>query len=119
MTDDKIIPLDEAKRRGKAASRRAERGPVEPGADPEFERKLAALPRNDLGNAQRFIERCGDDFFWVKDAGWFAWDGKRWDLPGGEVAARLAAQDVAAALRHEAHALEAAGPVGEETPKAF
>src|SRR5690242_18058308 len=121
MSGDKIVPLDEAKRRGKEASRRIERGPAEPGKDPEFERRLAAFPRNDLGNARRFIERRGEDFFWVKDAGWFAWDGKRWDLAGGEVAARLAAQEVAAAMRHEAAALEAAGPAEDEgeTQKAF
>lgn len=118
MTGD-IIPLDEAKRHGAAASKRAARGPSEPGKDQEFELRLAMLPRNDLGNAQRFIERRGADFFWVKDAGWYGWDGKRWDFGSGEVAAKLAAQDVATAMRHEAHAIEQGGQVADETEKQF
>jgi len=95
--------------------------PPAPGTDPAFELELAALPRNDIGNAERFMRRRGHDFLWVKDAGWYAWDGKRWNFDGGEVAVRLAAHGVAEAMHEEAVALEKAGPLvdDDETPKQF
>ena len=46
--------------------------PPGPGEDAPFELELAALPRNDTGNAERLIKRRGHDFLWVKDAGWYA-----------------------------------------------
>ena len=82
--------------------------PPEPGKDAALELALAALPRNDTGNADRFVRRRGHDFLWIKDAGWYGWDGKRWDSPlnTGELAAQLAAQEVAASIRFEADALD-------------
>lgn len=81
--------------------------PPEPGRDEAFELELARLPRNDTGNAERFIRRRGHDFLWVKDAGCYGWDGKRWDFQHGERLATIAAQEVAAAIaRHEGDALE-------------
>src|SRR5262245_59193916 len=38
-----------------------------------------AIPRSDLGNAQRFILHHGSSLQYVKQWGrWVAWDGKRW-----------------------------------------
>lgn len=89
--------------------------PREPGADQEFELELAALPRNDTGNAERFRRRRGHDFLWVKDAGWYGWDGKRWDFQHGDRRAMIAAQEVAAAIaRHEGDALEHVAELAEK-----
>lgn len=38
---------------------------------------LAELPRNDYGNAQRLIARHGPDMIHVDEAGWYIWDGAR------------------------------------------
>lgn len=35
-------------------------------------------PHTDLGNAERFVERYGDDFRWSPALGWMGWDGRRW-----------------------------------------
>lgn len=33
----------------------------------------------DMGNAQRFVDRCGDNVRWSEDLkSWLMWDGKRW-----------------------------------------
>lgn len=93
-----------------------EAGPPAPGADKDFELELAALPRNDTGNAERFIARRGRDFLWVKDAGWYAWDDRRWDFAGAEVSVRLASDQVAEAMEHEAEAVEAEGAFPGEKP---
>jgi putative DNA primase/helicase len=63
--------------------------------------------RNDMGNAQRFRARQGEDFRYLEEGGWMAWDGHRWDRRIGKNEARLAAQAVVAAIRNEARALEA------------
>lgn len=34
----------------------------------------------DLGNAERWLLRFGDDFRFCAEIGWFAWDGQRWEL---------------------------------------
>ncbi len=49
-------------------------------ADPEKDRACAFLPRTDLGNAERFALRFGDSFRFCQEIGWFAWDGRRWQL---------------------------------------
>lgn len=38
------------------------------------------LPPTDLGNAERFRRRYGQDFRFCPEIGWFAWDGRRWAL---------------------------------------
>lgn len=38
------------------------------------------LPLTDLGNAERFRRRFGQDFRFCPEIGWFAWDGRRWAL---------------------------------------
>lgn len=39
---------------------------------------LALFPMTDLGNAERFVERFGDDLRYTTAKGWFGWDGMRW-----------------------------------------
>lgn len=40
--------------------------------------EMARLPMTDLGNAERFLRRFGDDFLFVREWGWLVWDGRRW-----------------------------------------
>jgi putative DNA primase/helicase len=40
--------------------------------------RCSQLPLTDLGNAERFVERCGDDFRYTTAKGWLGWDGRRW-----------------------------------------
>lgn len=42
--------------------------------------RLAKYNRTDLGNAERFRDRFGQDFRFTPALGWFAWDGRRWKL---------------------------------------
>lgn len=64
-------------------------------ADPAaFALELSTLDCNDQGNARRFIARCQDTFRYVSETGWAMYDGKRWDVDGGEDAARRAMHGV-------------------------
>ncbi|MEM6586486.1 MAG: phage/plasmid primase, P4 family, partial [Pseudomonadota bacterium] len=49
---------------------------------PHLERDLtcAHFPLTDLGNAERWRVRYGDDFRFCDKIGWFMWDGRRWRL---------------------------------------
>lgn len=49
---------------------------------PDLPRDLAAaqLALTDLGNAERWRLRFGDDFRFCDRIGWFMWDGRRWRL---------------------------------------
>lgn len=51
-------------------------------AAPDLPRDLVAarLPLTDLGNAERWRLRHGDDFRFCDKIGWFMWDGRRWRL---------------------------------------
>lgn len=48
--------------------------------DPERDLECCRLPLTDLGNAERWRVRFGADFRFCAELGWFAWDGKRWEL---------------------------------------
>lgn len=48
--------------------------------NPEIDRLCALLPQTDLGNAERFRMRFGDQFRYCPDLGWLQWDGRRWRL---------------------------------------
>ncbi len=52
--------------------------------------------RTDLGNAERFVDTCGDDLRWCTEANrWMMWDGQRWGFDdGGHAAKRLAHKSV-------------------------
>lgn len=49
-------------------------------ADSSVDLDCARLPLTDLGNAERWRVRFGDDFRFCPEIGWFAWDGRRWQL---------------------------------------
>lgn len=89
-------------------------GPDGPGAADPFNLELANLPRNDMGNAERFRRRYGALFMVVKNIGWFFYTGTHWSREDGLIEAAIHAQMTAAALREETKALEAQGPMQGE-----
>ncbi len=66
---------------------------------------LAQLSRNDLGNAERLIQRRGRDLLHNHSLGWIVWDGRRWQMDSSakafSPAARLVAHDVAERIGEE------------------
>jgi len=57
---------------------------LRPLADADLDRACARFPMTDLGNAERFVHRYGQDFRFCAELGWFRWDGRRWMLLGEE-----------------------------------
>ncbi len=57
---------------------------LRPLADADLDRVCARFPMTDLGNAERFVHRYGNDFRFCAELGWFRWDGRRWMLLGEE-----------------------------------
>lgn len=53
---------------------------LRPLADADLDRVCARFPMTDLGNAERFVHRYGNDFRFCAELGWFRWDGRRWLL---------------------------------------
>ena len=85
----------------------------------EFDKALSRLPRNDIGNSERFRKRFGDRFMMVRDVGWHYFDGKSWNFEQGETQAQIHAQKVAKKLRDEASAMEKAGKQPDESDEEF
>lgn len=63
---------------GEGAARKATRIRTLP--DPELDLICARLSLTELGNAERWRNRYGDDFRFCDVMGWFMWDGRRWKL---------------------------------------
>jgi putative DNA primase/helicase len=64
----------------------------------------STLRRTDLGNAERLLLRNRNELRFVTEAKvWAHYDGKRWDLTGGDLAALTMAQDVARLIYGEIH----------------
>jgi len=57
---------------------------LRPLANDALDRICAKFPMTDLGNAERFVHRYGQDFRFCAELGWFRWDGRRWLLLGEE-----------------------------------
>jgi putative DNA primase/helicase len=73
--------------------------------------KLAMLDCSDWGNARRLQEIAGDRCKWIEDAqAWAHYDGKRWSIERGNVAAQLLAHEVISAHRRRAGARSAKSP---------
>lgn len=75
----------------------------------DLERACSYLPLTDLGNAERWELRHGDDFRYCDELGWLAWDGRRWSKDDAE---RLLQESIFGTVRGiggEADWLEAAG----------
>lgn len=70
---------------------------------------LSSLPCTDLGNADRFVRRFGDDFLFVPEWGWLAWDGRRWNGQEAEAILARAVHNTVRAIKQEAVALRESG----------
>lgn len=94
---------------------------LRPLADEALDRACARFPMTDLGNAERFIHRFGDDFRFCAELGWFRWDGRRWLLLGEEPRA-LPPEVMQAlfvtmrAIKNEAQLVRASGERQEPPP---
>lgn len=94
---------------GEEPSRFGSGGDDSGAAGDALDRKCARLPRTDLGNAERFFARHGRDFRFTVNAGWAAWDGRRWEwYHDGAVPAALrrAAMRCVRSIADEADAIE-------------
>lgn len=69
----------------------------------------AWLPRTDLGNAQRFVKRFGEDFLYVEQWGWLAWDGCRWNGHEADAILARAVHETVKAIKREADAFKDSG----------
>lgn len=94
------------KGKGKTRASRESHVPGTPDEGDDVDRALAFAPCNDLGNAQRMQMRFGDCLLYVKDIGWFFWDGARWDRERGHAEAVKYAHRIASAIVNEAKALQ-------------
>lgn len=87
--------------------------------DPERDLICCRFPMTDLGNAERWRARFGDNFRFCPEMGWLHWDGKRWKLLSEEKdrAPAEVMQSIFAtvrAIRNEAGLVAASGyPVPE------
>ena len=50
----------------------------------DFNGRMSELDRTDFGNGQRLIGRFGDDFMYVRNIGYFHWEGRFWNQHGAE-----------------------------------
>jgi P4 family phage/plasmid primase-like protien len=71
----------------------------------DLNERLAFYPQTDLGNAERFRERCHGKILWCPALGWLAWDGKRWSREAAEEAVKIAEHDTVRAIQKEARAI--------------
>ena len=76
----------------------------------ELDSKLSKLPRNDLGNAKRLIQRFGGQLIHVQNLGWHWWTGKYWSREDGDREVQRCAHATARALRAELRAIIDLGP---------
>lgn len=72
------------------------------GVDP---RRLAELPCNDSGNAERLAARHTGRLLWNPAEGWLGWTGTHWSAEEGEALALECARDTAEAVTAEALSL--------------
>lgn len=70
---------------------------------------LAHLPMTDLGNADRFLRRFGDDFLFVREWGWMVWDGRRWARREADKALECRIKETIRLIADEAEWLAASG----------
>lgn len=86
-------------------------------ADP-LDYRLAFSPHNDVGNAERLLERSGNDMIWVEALGWLVWNGRHWDLKTGKMRTRQLAVDAANRIYDEVTAVQDA-PKDKQPGKEF
>jgi putative DNA primase/helicase len=81
--------------------------------------RLSKFLRNDVGNAQRLIDRYGNDLIFVKDIGWFVWTGTHWSSEDGDRQAQIFAHKTALAIFDEVSELQKHGRYDGEDDKSF
>jgi putative DNA primase/helicase len=79
------------------------------GGDSDLNRRLADKEKNNIGNADRLIARCGGDLMYVRDVGWFTWRGTHWNREGADDAVKILAHATSRSIMEEAAALRKAG----------
>lgn len=107
---------------GKPSSRQGGDGPKGPdrgsggGGDDDLTRECAFRPQTDLGNLERFLARYGDDFLYVEQWGWLAWDGRRWNRDMAVSLLGHAVQRTMRAIQEEAKFIRSSGWKPAEAP---
>ena len=80
--------------------------------------RLAFFPLTDLGNAERFRERCRGRLLFNtalattspgRQRGWLAWDGKRWSSESGAERVMIAEHETVRSIQQEAEAVADSG----------
>jgi putative DNA primase/helicase len=107
---------------GKPSSRQGGDGPKGPergsggrsGGD--LTQECAFRPQTDLGNLERFLARYGDDFLYVEQWGWLAWDGRRWNRDMAVSLLGHAVQRTMRAIQEEAKFIRGSGWKPAEAP---
>ena len=79
-----------------------EDGPPPNDADPELISANAGLDQNDTDNGKRLLRLFGDRFLNVREIGLHAWEGRFWQLEGGDHEVERCAQDTARLMKLEA-----------------
>jgi putative DNA primase/helicase len=82
----------------------------------DLTRKCGFLPQTDLGNLERFLARHGDDFLFVEQWGWLAWDGRRWNRDMAVSLLGHAVQRTMRAIQEEAKFVRESGWKRDEAP---
>lgn len=81
-------------------------------------KRLAFFPLTDLGNAERFRERCRGRLLFNtalattspgRQRGWLAWDGKRWSSESGAERVMIAEHETVRSIQQEAEAIADSG----------
>lgn len=86
-------------------SRRYAKAKAERKSHAVLNRELALYPLTDLGNAERFEARFGEDLRFVPNFGWYFWDGKRWSKKGADGFVVRAEQETVRGIQSEADAI--------------
>jgi len=79
------------------------------GGGGEINVNLAYKERNDIGNAERFLARHGQDLLHVREVGWHHWSGRRWSPIGGDEIVKKRAHETARSILEEVAALQKNG----------
>lgn len=70
---------------------------------------LFEYPHNDVGNGLRLRGRFGRDILYVRQIGWYVWNGKCWCPDGAEDAVRRMAHETVGSIMEEVSARQAKG----------
>lgn len=84
-----------------------------------LDERLTWQPRNDIGNAQRLIQRYGADLMYVDRMGWYVWTGTHWDGEMGDLLAEKKCHMTVQDMKRERLALAMRGRMPGETDAAY